>query len=108
MNIGLVCCVYHKPRKFDESSSDDSSDSDSDASCGGHGHSHGGARRARPRRRPHHHHHNGDGAEGGEATRSRETGGKTVVHELPSDEEEVNRYEKGPGKSKKGKGTVRE
>jgi len=39
-----VCCIYHKPRAFDESSSEsDSSDSDtdSDSSCGkGHSHSH--------------------------------------------------------------------
>ncbi|KZV94730.1 hypothetical protein EXIGLDRAFT_748504 [Exidia glandulosa HHB12029] len=34
-----ICCIYHKPRKFDESS--DESDSDSDASdCDGHGHDH--------------------------------------------------------------------
>ena len=37
-----VCCVYHKPRRFDESSSDESSsDSDSD-SCSHHHHDHSG------------------------------------------------------------------
>lgn len=34
-----ICCIYHKPRKFDESS-DESSDDDSD--CGGHDHDHDG------------------------------------------------------------------
>ncbi|CAB11073.1 Type 1 phosphatases regulator ypi1 [Schizosaccharomyces pombe] len=28
-----VCCIFHKQRKFDESSSDSDSDSDSDSSC---------------------------------------------------------------------------
>ena len=42
----LVCCIYHKPRAFDESSSESSSDSDSGDSR--HGHSY-------PRR----HRHNG-------------------------------------------------
>lgn len=47
----IVCCIYHKPRPFDESSSDESSDSDSDSnsSCGGDG--------RRNHRRGHHHHH---------------------------------------------------
>lgn len=54
-----VCCIYHKPRKFDESSSEESSDSDSD--CDNrhqHRHSHGrrpspgGDRLARPQTRP--------------------------------------------------------
>ncbi|KAL4264644.1 Type 1 phosphatases regulator [Pleurotus pulmonarius] len=36
-----ICCIYHKPRNFDESSSEeDSSDSGSDSDCDGHGHSH--------------------------------------------------------------------
>ncbi|EJD49536.1 hypothetical protein AURDEDRAFT_112415 [Auricularia subglabra TFB-10046 SS5] len=34
-----ICCIYHKPRKFDESS-DESSDDDSD--CDGHDHDHDG------------------------------------------------------------------
>ncbi|KAF5359814.1 hypothetical protein D9756_003638 [Leucocoprinus leucothites] len=46
-----ICCIYHKPRRFDESSSEESSsdESDSDSSCGGEGHDH----------HDHHHHHHG-------------------------------------------------
>ncbi|KAH8074807.1 phosphatase inhibitor-domain-containing protein [Cristinia sonorae] len=98
-----ICCVYHKPKRFDESSSDESSESESDSSCGGHNHSHGGARRRKRR----HHQHRAEGESGGDATKSREGEG-AVVHELSSDEEEVNRYERGPGKAKKGKGAARE
>lgn len=98
----LVCCIYHKPRKFDESSSEESSsESDSDSSCGGRDPDRGVQRR---KRRHHHRDHDANGEGQGDATRKRE-GGETVVHEL-SDEEEVNTYEKGPGKSK-GKGIVR-
>ena len=33
-----VCCIYHKPRAFGESSSESDSGSDSDSDCGcGHG-----------------------------------------------------------------------
>lgn len=38
-----VCCIYHKPRAFDESSSESSSGSDSESdssSCRGHNHHH--------------------------------------------------------------------
>ncbi|EEB90860.1 hypothetical protein MPER_10878 [Moniliophthora perniciosa FA553] len=35
-----ICCIYHKPRRFDESSSEEDSDSDSDSSGGGHAHNH--------------------------------------------------------------------
>ncbi|KAF9559315.1 hypothetical protein CPC08DRAFT_606821, partial [Agrocybe pediades] len=30
-----ICCIYHKPRRFDESSDESDSDSDSDSSCSG-------------------------------------------------------------------------
>ncbi|KAG6008231.1 hypothetical protein E4U21_004830 [Claviceps maximensis] len=57
-----VCCIYHRPRRVDESSDDDSSSSDSDAestdqedeqnkasACGhGHGHAHGPGRKVAP------------------------------------------------------------
>lgn len=35
----VVCCIYNKPRRFDESSSEDDSDSDSKSECG-HIHDH--------------------------------------------------------------------
>ncbi|KAF9459945.1 phosphatase inhibitor-domain-containing protein [Collybia nuda] len=54
-----ICCIYHKPRKFDESSSEESSDSDSDCDHRHqhrHSHSHrpspGGDDRVRPQMRP--------------------------------------------------------
>jgi len=97
-----ICCVYHKPKRFDESSSDESSESDSDSSCGGPNHNHS----TRRRKRRHHHHHDADGAQNGDAIRNREPG-DSVVHELSSDEEDVNRYERGSGKAKKGKGVVK-
>ncbi|KAK0223551.1 phosphatase inhibitor-domain-containing protein [Armillaria fumosa] len=41
-----ICCIYHKPRRFDESSDEDSSSDESDSdeghSCGDHSHSHNG------------------------------------------------------------------
>ncbi|EIW84562.1 hypothetical protein CONPUDRAFT_24922, partial [Coniophora puteana RWD-64-598 SS2] len=35
-----ICCIYHKPREFDESSSEESSDSDSDSGAGRRHHDH--------------------------------------------------------------------
>ena len=81
-----VCCIYHKPKRFDESSDEDSSDSDSESDCG-HGHEH---------RRTHSH---GRGGPGPTAERSHREGG--VIHELESDPE-PNAYEVAPA-SKKGK-----
>ena len=50
-----VCCIYHKPKRFDESSDESSSssdsDSDSDSECKHHDHEHNHGR-GRPRRRP--------------------------------------------------------
>ncbi|KAK0500114.1 phosphatase inhibitor-domain-containing protein [Armillaria luteobubalina] len=41
-----ICCIYHKPRRFDESSDEDSSSDESDSdeghACGNHNHSHNG------------------------------------------------------------------
>ncbi|KAI0635536.1 phosphatase inhibitor-domain-containing protein [Trametes polyzona] len=91
-----ICCIYHKPRQFDESSSDESSDSDSDSSCDS---------RAPRRCRGHDHDHDDhtDGSSHGTATRDGQGGG--VVHELESDSDDVNAYERAPRKKpKKNKG----
>lgn len=99
-----ICCIYHKPKSFDESSDESSSD-ESDSS---------GADldRAQPARRPHRHHHHhehdahpsdsGDSSVGAE--RSRE--GSNTVEELP-DVPERNAYERQP-KPKKGKEPVKD
>ncbi|KAF9449437.1 hypothetical protein P691DRAFT_667502 [Macrolepiota fuliginosa MF-IS2] len=56
-----ICCIYHKPRPFDESSSDESSsDSDSDSSCGGndaHSSDQGDHHSHHRHHRHRHHHH---------------------------------------------------
>lgn len=77
----LVCCIYHKPKRFDESSDEDSSDSESDSDCGHEHHA----------RRP------GNSRDGAQWSRG---GDDSVVHTL--DHDEPNAYEVGPG-SKKGK-----
>ncbi|EGO24240.1 hypothetical protein SERLADRAFT_467204 [Serpula lacrymans var. lacrymans S7.9] len=78
-----ICCIYHKPKRFDESSSDESSDSDddSDSSCnhGPHPHNH-----ARPT----------DRQGGGSASRNPPHGG--VVHGLMESNDDCNAYEKAP------------
>lgn len=83
-----VCCIYHKTKKFGESSSEESSsDSDSGSECD---HTH--------HRHRHHHPANGDG--GAERERSGEGG---QVEELESDDE-PNAYERPSGwKRNKGK-----
>ncbi|WOO81188.1 Type 1 phosphatases regulator YPI1 [Vanrija pseudolonga] len=43
-----ICCIYHKPRAFDESSSESDSCSDDDGACSGHK-EHATTRRQRPR-----------------------------------------------------------
>lgn len=80
-----VCCIYHKARKFGESSSEEpSSDSDSDSDCN-HGH-----------RR----HQSANGNGGGERERD---GEGAQIEELESDDE-PNAYERPPGwKKNKGK-----
>lgn len=99
--VMAVCCIYHKPREFDESSSEsESSDAESDASGDG---------RARPRyvpnRRHHHQHSNGatpSGAGDGLRTGDDSSGSK-VVHQVDNSPE-PNAYEIQPSHSKKGKG----
>ncbi|KAF6755278.1 type 1 phosphatases regulator YPI1 [Ephemerocybe angulata] len=84
-----ICCIFHKARKFDESSSSDS-DSDSDVdSCHrhNHNHNHGGSNPSG----------NGD-----EASGSSQQSRPTKVHEL-SEDDEPNAYERMPGSRKKGK-----
>ncbi|KIM80380.1 hypothetical protein PILCRDRAFT_822511 [Piloderma croceum F 1598] len=80
-----ICCIYHKPRRFDESSDEDSSDSESESDCD-HGHNH------------YHTHSRGRPGEG--SPRNHEEGGG-VIHGL-EENPEPNAYEVAPG-SKKGK-----
>lgn len=49
-----VCCIYHKPRGFDESSDEDSSETESEADDGSN------ARPSREYRRSHRHAHDGE------------------------------------------------
>jgi len=95
-----ICCIYHKPKKFDESSSEESSDSDSDSSSS-HGHP--------SRRRRHHHHHAPSGSGDGQAMRNTDGGG--AVAELDDSSDEPNVYERVPGgrkSHKKGKMPARD
>ncbi|EKM58569.1 uncharacterized protein PHACADRAFT_253015 [Phanerochaete carnosa HHB-10118-sp] len=92
-----ICCIYHKPKRFDESSSEESSDSDSDSSCDNR---RACSRRSQPR----------DGADsrvGGEGTATRD-GGSTTVHAVHEHDLELNAYERQPGRNlKKGKAPAR-
>ncbi|KAI3616387.1 type 1 phosphatase regulator ypi1 [Moniliophthora roreri] len=81
-----ICCIYHKPRRFDESSSEEDSDSDSDSSCGGHGHNH----QHRARR--------SSGSGGERLQRQADGGGVTQLESEDSDGR--NAYEIAPKNSK--------
>ncbi|KAG7092050.1 hypothetical protein E1B28_008431 [Marasmius oreades] len=81
-----ICCIYHKPRAFDESSSEEDSDSDSDSSCAGHDHNH--SRRL---------------SGSGEGLQNRVNGG-TIVDYSDDSDDRSNAYESAPS-SKKGKRT---
>ncbi|KAJ7472716.1 phosphatase inhibitor-domain-containing protein [Mycena latifolia] len=88
-----ICCIYHKPKNFDESSDEDSSDSDYDARARAiarrnHQHQHN---------HPHPHPHPDPGA--GAAQRDPQAAGITQLEEKA----EPNAYEIVPV-SKKGKG----
>jgi protein phosphatase 1 regulatory subunit 11 len=84
-----VCCIYHKPRRYDESSSeDDSSDSDSDSSCG-HGHAHN-----------HRHQRSQSGDNSNQASKDAES---TIIHELEEEDSDKNAYEVAPVKKGKRK-----
>ncbi|KAL5486230.1 YPI1 [Sanghuangporus weigelae] len=114
-----ICCIFHKQKRYDESSSSDS-DSDSDSSDSGSdggakpgGRLRNGRRHSHPHPHPHprnlNHNPNGvDGAGsggGGQATRDGGGGTVTTVHELPDDKYEPNAYERQPGRKKKNKGS---
>ncbi|KIM40774.1 hypothetical protein M413DRAFT_73108 [Hebeloma cylindrosporum] len=78
-----ICCIYHKPRKFDESSSEESSDSEHE----GHAHGHAGRNH-----QPH----------AGPSQQAR----SEIAHELEHCEDsEPNTYERQPRKSGKRKAT---
>ncbi|GAA5863481.1 hypothetical protein JCM8547_007257 [Rhodosporidiobolus lusitaniae] len=107
-----ICCIYHKPKPFDESSDESSSssgsDNDSDSSTGSLD-SRGSAaerrRSLRAARRHHHHHgHGHDGpcayeeAGGSEAAGGmRRNGGSSTVLQQPKEMPEPNAYERGGG-----------
>ena len=86
-----VCCIYHKPRRFDESSSEEESDSESESEC------------------RHHHDHSshapssGGGSSSSGAHQTRD--GPSLVSISHDDKSEPNAYEKQPpskGKRKTG------
>ncbi|TEB33546.1 hypothetical protein FA13DRAFT_1627042 [Coprinellus micaceus] len=84
-----ICCIFHKARNFDESSSESDSDSDSDSdSCHGHNHNHD--------------HSDGNGEPSGSSHQSRPAPFSSRIHEH-SDDDEPNAYERMPGSRKKGK-----
>ncbi|KAH9910128.1 phosphatase inhibitor-domain-containing protein [Epithele typhae] len=89
-----ICCIYHKPREFDESSSDESSDSDSDSDADDG--------RARRRCNDHDHgdHDHGHG-HGDHGAATRDPSGSGVVHELEDSDSEPNAYERAPYKTPK-------
>ncbi|KAL0953195.1 hypothetical protein HGRIS_004450 [Hohenbuehelia grisea] len=86
-----VCCIYHKPKAFDESSDEDSSDSDSDSCCdhSGDGRSHRHLDRAQPSR--------GGDRDGG-MQQSRSSDG--TINEIQKSSE-PNAYEKAKYKGKR-------
>ncbi|KAF9543141.1 hypothetical protein CPC08DRAFT_716796 [Agrocybe pediades] len=93
-----ICCIYHKPRRFDESSDESDSDSDSDSSCSGNpGHNHANHNHAN-----HNHSHNPSSHAGPSSQQSRSNGESGTVHTLERPvESEPNAYEKQPkGKRK--------
>jgi len=90
-----VCCIYHKPRPFDESSDEDSdSDSDSDSECT-HRHNH-------PHTGPHREDTSSRRLSGGESMQSRPSG-SSLTHQLDDSDSDKNAYEVMPS-SRKGKG----
>ena len=91
----LVCCIYHKPRRFDESSSSDDSSSDSDSgSCSLHDHDHSGHN---------HNHRHSPPRRGSSSSNPQAPRGRGIVHEPEIlDDAQFNAYETQP-ESKKGK-----
>ncbi|KAG2076505.1 hypothetical protein BDR04DRAFT_1089629 [Suillus decipiens] len=81
-----ICCIYHKPRRFDESSEEESSGSDSDSDC-----QHSNCQR---QRRMHHLEGNSNGVAIGD------TLNRGVIHEVEEAGSSSNAYERTP-KAKK-------
>ncbi|KIK39777.1 hypothetical protein CY34DRAFT_807895 [Suillus luteus UH-Slu-Lm8-n1] len=79
-----ICCIYHKPRRFDESSEEESSDSDSDSDC-----QHSNCPRQRRM-----HHPEGDGHSDGLAAGGVPNVG--VIHEVEEAGSSGNAYERTP------------
>ncbi|KAK4049262.1 Type 1 phosphatases regulator ypi1 [Microbotryomycetes sp. JL201] len=109
-----ICCIYHKPKAFDESSDESSSDGDddSDASAGS-ADSREGARNPRKITRwrrhrhdhghdhePHSHEHGPDCASGSGSQHTRQNGYSSTMLERPSTPPLPNAYERNPGKGK--------
>ncbi|KAG9311819.1 phosphatase inhibitor-domain-containing protein [Chiua virens] len=80
-----ICCIYHKPRQFDESSSEsDSASSDSDSTGRNRD-----SDRGRPATRYRH-------AHGCRHHAARQEGQGETVHELHQSDSDVNAYERAP------------
>ncbi|GAA5917730.1 hypothetical protein JCM6882_009365 [Rhodosporidiobolus microsporus] len=110
-----ICCIYHKPKAFDESSDESSgsdSGADSDSSAGSIDSRSSAAARRRNRRAARHHHHHHDGPcehgeeGGGEGGSTRRNGGSSTVLEQPQEKPEPNAYERSGGGGGKGKERV--
>ncbi|PPQ66678.1 hypothetical protein CVT24_008831 [Panaeolus cyanescens] len=103
-----ICCIYHKPRRFDESSSESESDSDDDASDTSFGD--GGARpssgmrgnRGGPNRNANHNHNHGDCGHEHPTTSTPMASSSTTTTVIHTPEErEPNAYERQPKGKKK-------
>jgi len=99
-STAIVCCIYHKPKNFDESSDESSSDESSGSDESGDD---GAARPARSHPRSshsHRHQHSQPHEPRGESAATRDEGsGGGVVHEL-QDDPGPNAYESGHRKGK--------
>ena len=100
--VCTVCCIYHKPKKFDESS--DESDSDA-SSCGSddssrpHNHSHN-----HNHNHNHSHNHTHNTSHPNNSAARPPTEGLTTETEPPTQPAPPNAYERQPNNSAKGKG----
>lgn len=80
-----ICCIYHKPRRFDESSDEESSGSDSDSDC-----EHSNCPRQRRTRHP-----EGDRRHS-DALAMRDAPNRGVIHEVEEAGSSGNAYERAP------------
>jgi protein phosphatase 1 regulatory subunit 11 len=94
VDLQPVCCIYHKPRRFDESSSESESASASDSESDEGGGWRHGDDRARPTRR-HRHASHGHGCGHDTVRRERQCGTVHELHHADSDSD-VNTYERAP------------